>query len=207
MNIRCPYCGCSYSINESILKEPIGNEQLGYGWWLRCYKCHKKWWLKHSSIEQKFNSPLRANREESIKKLSKLVKPKKKRKFKVQYLLLALFIAVIGIAFCKREAIMQTIVNNAIHIAKQAEKKMSMKDVRYFIEGDKITVFGKVSNDDTRTINLSGINVNLTKDGNVILAWKEQFDVQLIPGQELDFETASDIKNFTDDIQVEVSVF
>ncbi|MDR2666577.1 MAG: hypothetical protein LBB34_00450, partial [Holosporales bacterium] len=64
MNVKCPYCSCCYEISMDLLKQPIGHEKLGYGWWLRCYKCHKKWWLRNSVVEGQMNSPLRADKNE-----------------------------------------------------------------------------------------------------------------------------------------------
>lgn len=216
MQIKCPYCGCSYEINFDLLKDPIGNENLGYGWWLRCYKCQKKWWLKQSDVMKTAGVPLSADRRGKIDKILKLKgKAKRKTVIKWKYVVLFLFACLAVFGYLKKEGFVQYISNKAKHLSQTIVPKLSMKDVRYTLsEPDqnnlrKITITGKITNEDTVVAKFSGIECSLfDADRNKIKSWTEKLEKDFVmAGDSFDFATSTDLENVPNEIKVEVAIF
>jgi len=220
MNVKCPYCGCVYDINCDLLKNPIGSEKLGYGWWLRCYKCQKKWWLKNSTVEASMNAPLIANRQSKIDKISKLkgnhrTRPTKKRNNLkiVKYIVLASIIVFIGIAFYNKEIFYDYLLAKAKHLSTSMARNLTMNDVKYFIEDDndaaKITVSGKIINEDRLVAKLKGVKISIyDSSGKEIKSWSSELKYgYIVSGDTMDFSTSEKLPKRDENIRVDVSIF
>lgn len=216
MNIKCPYCSCCYEINCDILGTPIGNEKLGYGWWLRCCRCHKKWWLKNSHVEKTINTPLKADKSAKIGKLASLIKKKHKKARKydiskiVKYVLLMLL--AVGIACCYyfKNNFLDYINAKAIHLRENISSKLELINVKYNIsENNTVTVTGNIINKDNKNIiKCNGIKINILKGNEKIDSWDNEFDEGVIlPQQQIPFSSSKRLKDNTENIIVEVLIF
>ena len=215
MNVKCPYCDCSYEISREMLGTPIGNEKLGYGWWLRCYRCRKKWWLENSFVEGVVNAPLRADRQAKIDKLSSLTGRRKaasqKKNRKRIWKILSGFWLLCGIALCYqyRTAFRDYIFNKARVLSENASNKLVMSDVQYVLNGNEMTVSGRVINTDERSIaKVAGIKVDVFDGETLVSSWKDGLDSgRLLPQQNLPFSLVKKIPVGIKNIRVEVSIF
>ena len=216
MHIKCPYCGCSYEINLDLLKDPIGSEDLGYGWWLRCYKCQKKWWLKQSDVMRTAGAPLTADKKSKIDKMSKLRgKQKKKRHIKCKHVVLFIVACLAAFGYFQKDRFVEYISNKAQHLSETIVPKLSMKEVRYTISDPnqndirKITITGKIINDDKVVAKFSGIECFLfDAERNKIKSWTENLEKDFImAGESLEFVTSAELENIPDEIKVEVAIF
>lgn len=216
MNLKCPYCGCCYEINNGILKEPIGNEKLGYGWWLRCCKCHKKWWLKHSLVEESENTPLKADKQKKIKKISSLTKNNKKPKpqnpniKKIwKYLILATLICAVGLGYQYRTTFYGYLVNKAKRLSENVANKIVMTDVKYTIENNMVNISGNIANDDERIISkINGVKISVLDGKNEVLSWNTEFDgMNILPQQKIPFSSSKKLPENVKDMHIEVSIF
>jgi hypothetical protein len=218
VNIKCPYCGCSYEIDSDLLKAPIGNEKLGYGWWLRCYKCQKKWWLKNTDVAMYMDMPLRADKVAKIEKLSRLARkgqPVPKKIYWMKYLFIILIIATIAISYYKRDLFYNYIANKAKHLSEAIVPKLTMKDVKYMLEPIenenkyKIIVTGKIINEDKIVAKFKGIEFSVyDSNNNNIKSWVKNFETDFIlVDDSIEFSSTETIEKPIDNIKVNVAIF
>ncbi|GHT88999.1 hypothetical protein FACS1894113_2760 [Alphaproteobacteria bacterium] len=201
MIVKCPYCGCGYELNPSLLKDPIGSERLGYGWWLRCYKCHKKWWLKNADVAKCTDTPLKANRREKIEKLSKFVKHKKnvtrqKRLKLVKYLIISALLLLPGVGYYKRNLFTKYLTEKAKHLSKTIVPRLTLKNLKYTLQETElenkteILITGTIVNEDSIVVNLKGVEISVFNENNEkIHSWQETLNT--------DFLVAKDSINFS----------
>lgn len=220
MNVRCPYCDCAYNIDVNSLPKPIGDLKLGYGWWLRCYRCHKKWWLKNSALHTA-NSPLTADRLSKIDKISKLKKPeltttKKKSYAAIKYILLTLFIFAAAFGFYNRDLFKNYIVEKIQHLSTSMLMKLKMSDVQYVLQKSKVNennvtliTIGKVLNEEKKVVKVRGVKVVVYNEQNIeIASWTDKLKVEyIVAGETIDFYSEHEISPPTGSIKVDVSIF
>lgn len=216
MNVKCPYCGCCYEINQNLLGDPIGNEKLGYGWWLRCYRCHKKWWLKNSYVEQAFNTPLKADKTVKIGRLRSLIKNNKKQKttnsfarFLKYMIFIILAFSVVACYFFKDD-FLNYINTKAIHLRENISSKFDLSSVKYNIDKDNIiTVTGNINNRDSKNIlTVNGVRVNIFHQNEKIDSWNNEFEGgAILPQQSMTFSSSKRLQGNTENITVEVLIY
>ncbi|MDO4975082.1 MAG: hypothetical protein Q4E61_02030 [Alphaproteobacteria bacterium] len=217
MNIKCPYCGCCYEINHKLLGNPIGNEKLGYGWWLRCYRCHKKWWLKNSYVEQNFNTPLKADKTSKIGRLNSLIKNHDKKEKKqynfaklLKYILISVFITGAITCYCFRDNFLNYINTKALHLRENISSKFELLNVKYNIDNNNlITVTGNIFNKDNKNIlTANGIRINIFRKNEKIDSWNNEFDGgAILPQQSIPFSSSKHLQGNPENITVEVLVY
>lgn len=215
MNVKCPYCGCCYEINQNLLGNPIGNEKLGYGWWLRCYRCHKKWWLKNSYIEEKINTPLKADKTAKIDRLSSLIKrnnKNEKRSFaKIFKYIIFIILGLCAVAcYCFRDNFLSYINTKAIHLRENITNKFELNDVKYNIDKDNvITVTGSIINRDSKNIlTVNGVRINIFNQNKKIDSWNNEFEGgAILPQQSMPFSSSKRLQENTENITVEVLIY
>jgi hypothetical protein len=216
MNTECPYCGCRYKIDDEQLQNPEKDASLGYGWWLRCYKCGKRWWL--GSVQQKLSMPLppRADKEANIAKLSTLLgkkRPAPKKPFlrHISLYVVMMLLAVGALMIYQNMASIKSyLMQKALHISESAAKKIVMTDIRYFMEpGDnKITVTGNVANEDKIVIAVNGIKVVIFDEDTEVISWRHELESKsLSPNQKVEFLTEKQLHKVMTNPRVEVSLF
>lgn len=219
MNVKCPYCLCSYNIDVDSLPKPIGDAKLGYGWWLRCCRCHKKWWLKNLLAQVHSNSPIKADISSKIDRLSKLKKQKHTEKTRVKiwkavkYFLIVGVIGIVSLGIYNREFFTEYIKQKIERLSSNMVFKLRMLDVQYALKTDSendviLTVSGKIINEDRNVIKLNGAKITVyDKDDNEIASWVGNIGSgYIISGETLDFTTEHKINKAIDDIRVDVSI-
>ncbi len=216
MNVKCPYCGCCYEISQNLLGDPIGNEKLGYGWWLRCYRCHKKWWLENSYVEQTFNTPLKADKTVKVGRLKTLIKKhneeRKPHNFSrfLKYVFLTILILGIGLCYYLKDNFLNYINTKAIHLRENISNKLDLSNVKYNINNDNvITVTGNINNRDSKNIlTVNGVKVNIFHQNEKIETWNNEFEGGVIlPQQSVPFSSSKRLQENTKDITVEVLIY
>lgn len=225
MKVKCPYCGCVYEIDYDLLKSPAGSEKLGYGWWLRCYKCKKKWWLKNSTVEMAVNSPLIADREAKINKISQLrvtnnrdiSRPDSKVSVWriVKYIAIFSAIALISLTIYNKKMFYDYLLEKAAHLSMSMASKLTMTNVKYFIEEDKVnnkiklTVTGKIVNSDRAVAKLKGVRIFVSdSSGKEIKFWDYNLKCDYMMSEDtLDFSTSDTLPKEVANIRVEASIF
>ena len=230
MHIKCPYCNCDYDIRSNTLGEAIGNIELGYGWWLRCYKCHKKFWLSNTKVINFDLSPVKANKQEKIKQLETLVPKKtnkKKHKIKWNYIIL-LISAIASVSLCiyKRVAIQNFFNQKILNFIRKNETNLQLKNVSYRLyqnEGhNKIYLCGYIVNNTKSIMSFNYLRVFVTVSNNnannndtasnnitnnIIASWNIEPNVKnIIPGDKLFFASDVFINNFPPNFQVNISL-
>lgn len=217
MNVKCPYCGCCYNIGDDLLKNPIGSPLLGYGWWLRCYKCHKKFWLKNIEVARQIDTPLTADRQSKIDKISALtrntrkpIREKKSGKF-FKYFLILLLISFSALCYHNKDIISNFIISKAKRLSRSVANKLQLMDVRYSIDNEnKITISGIVKNEDRSVINVQGVRISAKgPDGKILKSWDENLKSNtLIPGDTINFSSSNQLDSTNNnDIKVEVAIY
>jgi ferric-dicitrate binding protein FerR (iron transport regulator) len=215
MNVKCPYCNCVYNIDMSLLRNPSGDEHLGYGWWLRCYKCHKKWWLRNTDVERTFNTPLTADRQSRIDRLSALTnRPTRAKRPKARGYVTAKIAVFMLIATCayalylNRHVFYDYILAKARRVSESATPKISVTDVKYEVADAKMVVTGTVVNDDAVVARVGGIRVTVFEGSSEVLSWSSKLEPGvLLPGQRTEFSTEHDVRDGIEGMRVEVSIF
>ncbi|MDR0695864.1 MAG: hypothetical protein LBF56_03835 [Holosporales bacterium] len=217
MNLKCPYCNCCYEVSDSLLQNPSMDHRLGYGWWLRCYKCGRKWWLDSTTYKLNMPSPPMASKEEKIARLSAPSgggrRRIRKRSFfgKAKwYLVMAGLVSIAACLICQNKAKFQAyLVNKARHITETTIKKIMMTDIKYFIEpGDKLLVTGAIVNEDSVVAKVAGVKVAVYSGNTEVIAWQSDLSEEnILPGQRTTFSTEKQLPQAIPDIRVEVSLF
>lgn len=215
MNVKCPYCGCGYDIGADILKNPIGSEKLGYGWWLRCYRCKRKWWLKNTAVEIAMNTPIKVDKFAQIQRISSLSKKKstseKRYSFKMwTYVIWLLVIGSCVLGYQYRTVFYEFLIEKAKRLSENVAGKITMTDVKYELMLDNtITVTGNILNYDERAITkINGVKISVFDDNSLILTWNNDFDdLRILPQQKIPFSASKQLPKDIKNIRVEVSVF
>ena len=215
MNVKCPYCGCGYDIGADILKNPIGSEKLGYGWWLRCYRCKRKWWLKNTSVEIAMNTPIKVDKLKQIQRISSLSKKKttfgKRHSFKIWMCII--WLSIIGgcvIGYQYRSVFYKFLVEKARRLSENVAGKITMTDVKYELMADNtVTVTGNILNYDERAITkVNGVRVSVFDGQSLIMTWNNDFDdLRILPQQKIPFSASKQLPKDIANIRVEVSIF
>jgi hypothetical protein len=224
MNVKCPYCGCEYSINPESLPKPLGDVKLGYGWWLRCYKCHKKWWLKNTVVQITTNTPIRADTARRMERLSKLKRhgdrnKKKSSRRVIPWIFMLLLVSTVAFSvYNSRESIRNYIKQKIEHLSSNMLSKLRLLDVQYSIEKSddapegseklEITVSGKIINEDKNPVKLRGIKVVVRDERDQeIVSWIDDAGIgQITPGEIASFSTKQSVENFDSQVKIDVSV-
>jgi hypothetical protein len=198
-----------------MLRKPIGNEYLGYGWWLRCYRCHRKWWLRHSEVELEINTPLRADRQSKIDRLSafagnnrRKTAPKKSGKAAAKYLAFIIIAVALYFIYQNRAVFNDYLISKAKHISESIAKKIVMTDVKYIMDDGKLSVSGDIANEDKIVVRINGVKVAVFDGDSEVLSWNaEPESKNILPEQKTSFSSAKPCPKEIKDIRVEVSVF
>ncbi|MDR0630793.1 MAG: hypothetical protein LBF70_02060 [Holosporales bacterium] len=214
MNVKCPYCGCCYKLNHSLLRDPIGNENLGYGWWLRCYKCNKKWWLRNSTFISETETELKADQQAKINNLSRLIKIKKERKAEKNFawILMIIFLMVTAcFAYLNKDVFYRYMAKKIEHISKSFTSKLVMLNIRYVITPssgeDLINVKGTIKNDDRTVAQINGIRITIFDKELQIKTWDTHLNSNaILPGDSINFSINNSIEKNIENIRVEVSI-
>jgi hypothetical protein len=225
MKVKCPYCSCEYNINPESLPKPFGDVKLGYGWWLRCYNCRKKWWLKNTVVQMSTNTPLKADSARRIERLSNLREHRRERNKKrgcwryFGYTLLLLLVsAIIFGVYNSRESFKNYLKQKIVHLSGNMLSKLRLLDVQYAIEkvddnpeeGGKleIVVSGKIINEDKNPVKLKGIKVAVRDEKDQeIVSWIDDVGIDNIAsGKITSFSTKQSVENFDGQVKIDVSV-
>ena len=215
MNVKCPYCECSYELGAEVLKKPIGDERLGYGWWLRCYKCKKKWWLKNTAVEIQLNTPIKADKIAKIKKISELSKKNRSTGIKngkslLGYVILAILISCSILSYQYREIFFDFLIKKAQNLSENIKGKVALTDVKYEIGIDNmITITGNVINYDERMVSkVNGVTISVYDADKLILTWNNEFEeFKILPQQKVPFSVTKQLMQDIKEIKVEVSFY
>ena len=215
MNVKCPYCECSYELGADILKDPVGNEKLGYGWWLRCYRCKRKWWLRNTVVEMKMNTPIKVDKTAQIQRISafsrkKTVNTKKRGIRWGKYVIYAVLITGAVTCYYQRTIFYDFLLKKAQHLSENVISKVAMSDVKYDVSPDNIlTVTGDISNYDEKVIaKVNGLKVTVFDNKSVVISWNNDFDnLRILPQQKSPFSVNKQLPGDIKDIRVEVSVY
>ena len=215
MNVKCPYCGCSYDLGSDVLKQPIGDERLGYGWWLRCFKCKKKWWLKNTAVEIRLNTPIKADKLTKIKKISELSKKHSEKEIKngrnsLIYIIYAILISCTILCYQYRAIFFDFLINKAQNLSENIKGKVALTDVRYDIStGNMITITGNVINyDESMVSKVNGVKISIYDADKLILTWNNEFEeFKILPQQKVPFAVTKQLTQDIKEIKVEVSFY
>ncbi|MDR1609399.1 MAG: hypothetical protein LBR78_00900 [Holosporales bacterium] len=215
MNVKCPYCNCIYNIDMDLLRNPSGDEHLGYGWWLRCYKCHKKWWLKNTDVERAFNTPLTADKQSRIDRLSALSnrktggkRPKPRGYVTAKIAVFMLIATCVYALYLNRHVFYDYIIAKARRVSESATPKISVTDVKYEVTDARIVVTGTVVNDDMVVARVGGVMVTVFDGDSEVLSWKSPIEPNTLPPeQRAEFSMKHDIPDGVKSMRVEVSIF
>ncbi len=123
---------------------------------------------------------------------------------------LVIFILIgIGLyAYSRRYVFAEYLAEKAEYISSKMLKKMSLRDVKYLINDGKISVSGKLLNEEEIVSNIDGIRVVVTQSEKEILRWEKPLaDQNIMPGQSLYFETSHAFQGEIKDLKVEVSIY
>lgn len=219
MKLKCPYCDCEYDLHIDSLPSPIGDEKLGYGWWLRCCGCGKKWWLRSSFFQDMVNSPLIVPKEEKLNRLSQLRgqnqrKNKRKRWGPCVFKILIAIIIGIGIitVLFNKEVLYEKITEKVLNLSNNLTTKLTFHEIKYYIDDSNpekvsIHVFGQISNNEKVVIKIKGIKVSIFDyDNNLTDEWIHTSEkMYIVSGETMEFHTEHQISNYKE-IRVDVSI-
>ena len=220
MKVKCPYCSCHYDIRPEVLGDPVGNERLGFGWWLRCYQCHRKFWLSSTNVINMSMSPIKADRQRKIDSISKLTQSKKsknklhKHKYKpniIHYVILSILLIVGGIAYYKQDIIKSFFVQRLINIRKSTVTSLQLTNISYRIETvenkNKIYVTGFIVNNTSSIMSINGLQVTLYSKNKEMTSWQIEPDAKsIIPGDKIFFSSEKILDNIYPDLKVGVNI-
>ena len=214
MHIKCPYCGCDYDIRSNTLGEPIGNIQLGYGWWLRCYKCHKKFWLSSSKVINFDLSPVKADKQKKIEELKNLIPNKQtnKKLHKIRiskWLFILTFLSIVILGVYKRHALQNFIDKKLLTFVQKNATNLQLKNVSYRVYQNggqtKLYLCGYVVNNTKSIMSFNYLRVYVTFNQSVIANWNIEPNIKnIIPGDKIFFASDVFIKNFPPDFKINI---
>lgn len=198
MRIRCPYCDCFYDIHPDTLGKPVGHEKLGFGWWLRCYQCQKKFWLKSTFVINTGFSPIKADNRMAINKLSKFThknrkQNKNKRNYSIYIVILLLIIAG-SVCYTHINYIRDFFVTKINHFTAFATTSLQLSNITYRIDKVNgqycVAVMGNIINNTNTIMSYSGIRIVLLRGNSEFASWTYEPDVKtVIPGDKVVFNT------------------
>jgi hypothetical protein len=223
MSLKCPYCECEYDISIESLPKPLGDEKLGYGWWVRCSKCQKKWWVR-SSVMQAESQPSNQTRLSAARnqKISRLQEANKKCKRKIreekatsispQIFVLAGLAVLVVFCFINKDLIHQTISKKLMDLSSNLTPNISLHDVQYYLEfpkedeslevGPILHVLGSIVNKEKSVAKVKGVKIRVfknaenpsEKEGGLIDEWTYTPDApHLTPGALVKFHSEKEI--------------
>ena len=217
MNVKCPYCGCSYDIDTSSLSKPTVDHKLGYGWWLICYHCSKKWWLKNYSVQR---DPVKADKDEMLVKLSNFKiraiaknKPYKKASNAAYYYCGTAAILAF-VYFVHYEHINNFLNEKMYSLSANLEHNLSLLNVRYSINNAQnpndieVVVSGSILNRESRIVALTGIKIVVSdNNGKQVASWIEPMHISgVMPGNSVPFVTKHTLSRFNENLHVNVYI-
>ncbi|MDR2667275.1 MAG: hypothetical protein LBB34_04185, partial [Holosporales bacterium] len=158
-------------------------------------------------------SPLRADKNEKIEKLSVLLRKKSEKKSSgfsraIRYMLLLLLVLLACMAYQQKETFRSFLLNKAQKISQSVSKKIAMVDVKYVVEGSDITVSGDIVNEDKFIAKVAGVRIEIFDAESTIVAWDVHLDEDtLLPEQKSHFSTTKPLPREIREMRVEVSAF
>lgn len=203
MRIRCPYCDCHYDIHPDTLGNPLGSEKLGFGWWLRCYQCQKKFWLKSTVVINTGFAPMKADRTNTIRKLSKMSKiGQKKHKISkyngALYILIIILIVICGFCYTHMSEVRGFFASKVKQFTASAVMGLQLSDIVYRIDKIdgryRISVMGNIVNNTQSIQQCNGLHIVVLDNNTEITSWTFMPDIKnVIPGDKLVFNTDKNI--------------
>lgn len=224
MNLKCPYCGCEYDIDTGSLPAPAGDDRLGYGWWLRCFRCHKKWWTPNADAQMNLESQLSISEQDRIDRLSRfrerVAKQGHAHKSKTWKLLFKFIVCIaissifVGGIYFNRSYIYNYVTQKAIVLRRNLDRHIILEDVSSKVDdlpGDKlkVSVSGKVTNNDQGIVKITGIRIKLIdlNTGDNVLYWDELFKKNYLVGREsLGFNFEKELGGVKAPVKVDIVV-
>ena len=211
MRVTCPYCNCHYDIRPEILKEPTGNVKLGYGWWLKCYKCQKKFWLSNTKVTQMTATPIKANRKRQIKNISKFRFSLKKRRNIKFYIISSVIVISSLTGYLCRDFFKNLVINRISNITKSTITSLQLDNISYRLETvnniNKIYITGFILNNTATIIPINGLKIVIYSNGKEMISWQVNPNAKnAIPGDKIFFSSEKVIDKIYPNIQVGVSI-
>ena len=220
MRVTCPYCNCHYDIRPEILKTPIGNPKLGYGWWLRCYKCQKKFWLSNTKVMQLTATPIKANRKKQIKNVTNKFGLRSNTKFKFTlkkkrinkfYIISSVIVVLSTIGYFSKDLLQNLIINRISNITQSTVTSLQLSNISYRLETvdnvNKIYITGFILNNTSTIIPINGLKVVIYSNGKEMTSWQIDPEAKnAIPGDKIYFANEKVIDKIYPNIQVGVSI-
>lgn len=206
MRIRCPYCDCHYDIHPDTLGNPIGSEKLGFGWWLRCYQCQKKFWLKSTTVINTGFAPIKADKMSMINRLSRICdrsRPEKLSKFEKKHritkhngVLFVLIITLIIGGFCYMHIneIQHFLITRVNRFTVSTALGLQLSNIVYRIDkfnGQyRIIVMGNIINNTQSILQCDGLHIVVLNGNTEAISWTFVPNTKnIIPGDKLAFST------------------
>lgn len=222
MNIRCPYCNCHYNIVETALEKPSTDPKLGRGWWLICYHCAKKWWLKYYSVQKVNALPVKADSQGIVEKLEDLkirAEEKQDRTQKiapnVTYYYFGFIAALVGTYFVYHEYINNFFDKRVYTLPNNLPNNLPLLDVKYQVNSFnvdnnniEILIAGNILNKENYIVAVNGVKVAILDEfANNVVSWVEPMHVQgVLPGSNMKFITKRIIRKINKNLRVDVSI-
>ena len=211
MRVTCPYCNCHYDIRPEILKEPIGDVKLGFGWWLRCYKCQKKFWLSNTKVMQLTATPVKANRNRQVRNISRFNVNLRKKSNKKFYIISSVIVLLSVAGYYNRDAFSNLVVNRISSINKSTITSLQLANIAYRLETvdnqNKMYITGFILNNTATIIPVNGLKVVVYSNGKEMTSWIIKPDAKnAIPGDRIFFSNEKIIEKIYPNIQVGVSI-
>ncbi len=211
MKVTCPYCNCHYDIRPEILKEPIGDIKLGFGWWLRCYKCQHKFWLSNTKVMQLTATPIKANRPRQIKRITGIHANLKKRHNKKFYIISSIIVLLGFAGYYNRDAFSNLVVSRISSINKSTITSLQLANIAYRLETvdnqNKMYITGFILNNTATIIPVNGLKVVVYSNSKEMTSWIIKPDAKnAIPGDRIFFSNEHMIEKIYPNIQVGVSI-
>ena len=191
--------------------EPIGNEKLGFGWWLRCYKCQKKFWLSNTKVIQLTATPIKANSPRQVKKISRLNLNVRKKTSKKFYVISSIIVLLSCAGYYKRDMFSNLVTNRISNINKSTITSLQLANVAYRLETvnnqNKIYITGFILNNTATIIPINGVKVIIYSNSKEMDSWQIKPDAKnAIPGDRIFFSGEKIIEKIYPNIQVGVSI-
>ncbi len=208
MRISCPYCDCHYDIHPDTLGNPIGSEKLGFGWWLRCYQCQKKFWLKSTTVIDTGFAPFKADKVSTISRLSKLSRHSKLGKFSrfrkkqrgksghngILYILIITLATMGGVCYTHIDEIREFFITKVKHFTASTIVGLQLTNIVYRIDkvdGQyRISVIGNIVNNTQSVLQCNGLHIVVLSENKEITSWDFVPEPKsIIPGDKIAFST------------------
>lgn len=195
MRIRCPYCDCRYDIHPDTLSNPVGHERLGFGWWLRCYQCQKKFWLKSTTVINTGFSPIKADSANTIRRISNFSHRKVKSNKRNYTAYILIILTIIGyVCYANMGYIRNFFITKMNHFTAFAATNLQLSNIIYRIDKiDKkyrVAIMGNIENKTNTIMSYNGVRILLLSGSLEFASWTYEPDVKsVIPGEKVVFNT------------------